>query len=480
MKNETEHDLPGEPEGPVQPADNDSKKQSGSRTGSEALNDSNAKIKMRPVTSIVRFVACYVRDVCGSRERLLLWTLSGCVFSFLLWSMFFTIDVASNMKGEVVPSGQVKRVQHLEGGIVSAILVREGDSVQKGQPVIELSSTQTDADVGEVASQLQSLTLDEIRLEALLGGNETPNFLAAADGDQERATSSLQVFTTQRNSYLEKDEEQIQIIEFEKNELRAQQIKLSKLRPRLSYVQEQIRISEKLLEDGLTNRFEHLDLLKDSNSLESQIETGVANAASLRLKIEKERAVRRALEQEFREKWSKELSFTRKQMDELGERIHKFEDSQARTVIRAPVAGTVFKLFVHNTGAVIPPGGMVMTIVPGEESLIVDAKMMVADVGFVKGGQQARIQLLVASGSFQPIQGTVVNISADAVSQPEMPPYYEVRIRPEKMVFTNGKETYPLLPGVEVQVAVFIGERTLFNYVMGPVFQSFSSVMMER
>jgi adhesin transport system membrane fusion protein len=261
----------------------------------------------------------------------------------------------------------------------------------------------------------------------------------------------------------------------------AEIIKVRNLKPRLGYIQEQIKINENLMRDGLANRFEHLDLLKEANSIESEIDNSKVNLQRINVILEKEQTVLQGIVNDQQEQWNRELISARKMLAELTSRMDKFVDSQARTVVRAPANGTVFNLFVHNPGAVIPPGGHVLTIVPEDETMLIEAKMMVADVGYVKKGQAVRLQLANdASAGFQPVNGSVVYISADAVSEQNKPPYYLVRIRPDTPVFSNGHQTYPLVPGVVVQANVIVGERSLFKYFVNPVFQGFSSAFSER
>lgn len=415
------------------------------------------------------------------RDRTLMWVMCLGALAFLLWTLFFRIDVAAVMMGEVVPSGRVKHVQHLEGGIVSNILVREGEFVETGQALIELSSASPDADVNELELRLKSLDMDVLRLQSLLDGQGKIVIPETEDKNSESVRSAGELFRRQWDNYQARLREQNQQLQLRKVEQDAEIIKVRNLKPRLGYIQEQIKINENLMRDGLANRFEHLDLLKEANSIESEIDNSKVNLQRINVILEKEQTVLQGIVNDQQEQWNRELISARKMLAELTSRMDKFVDSQARTVVRAPANGTIFNLFVHNPGAVIPPGGHVLTIVPEDETMLIEAKMMVADVGYVKKGQAVRLQLANdASAGFQPVNGSVVYISADAVSEQNKPPYYLVRIRPDTPVFSNGHQTYPLVPGVVVQANVIVGERSLFKYFVNPVFQGFSSAFSER
>jgi len=415
------------------------------------------------------------------KERILLWLLCGLLIGFFLWANIFKIDVAAMMVGEVVPAGQIKKIQHLEGGIVSKILVKEGETVEKGQPMLELSSTRSDADLYELETRMASLDVDVLRLQSLLQGQDTMEVQEGSRLEDSALKNGLELFQTQRLNYLGLLSEQQVTIKLRKVEISAERDRIAFLTPRLGYVNEQIAISERLIEDGLTNRFEHIDLLKEANTIESNISSAKTNVAKIEVTLNREKASLKSLINKQKEAWSRELAFARKQLNEFRERLYQFVDSQKRTVVRSPVGGTVFKLFVNNPGSVIPPGGTVLTLVPAGDSLIIEARMMISDVGYVHLGQKARLQLLSdSSGGFQPISGTVEYISADVVSEAQQQPYYLVRITPDNMSFTNGEQSYPLLPGVSIQAGVLTGQRTLFAYMINPLFHNISSALTER
>ena len=416
------------------------------------------------------------------KQRLLLWAICFGLLAFVAWAYFFKIGVAATMMGEVVPSGQVKKVQHLEGGIVARILVKEGQSVKEGEALIELSSASSDADVQELKLRIVSLEKDAQRYQALLNGAQK-----LTDGDREGYIPADQIAgddeltRSQWQNYQAKVEEQQQLLTLNKINTKAEERRVQLLGPRLGYIKEQVKISEKLMKKGLSNRFEHLNLLKEANSVQAEISASKSSIEKAKAILAKDEMALHTLISDQNTVWTKELIAARKQLAELNERLNKFVDSQSRTVVRAPVSGTVFNLYVHNQGAVIPPGGMVATIVPENDTLLIEAKMMISDVGYVKIGQDVKLQLVSdVSAGYRILSGEVVYISADVINdQQQAPPYYMVRIKPAALFFTSDIRTYPLLPGVAVQATVLTGERSLFAYFVNPIFQNFSSAFTE-
>ena len=178
----------------------------------------------------------------------------------------------------------------------------------------------------------------------------------------------------------------------------------------------------------------------------------------------------------------------RKQMDEaelnfreLTQRIQKFKDNLSRTVVRAPVDGTVKTLHVVTVGGVIRPGDPVVDLVPAGDRLIVEAKLQVQDIGYVVPGQDALIKLASGEASrFSPLHGTVIQVSPDTLLTKDGHPYYKVRIATESDHFSHGKLTYNLFPGMQVAASIRTGTRTVARYLLDPLLSKLDNALGER
>ena len=399
----------------------------------------------------------------------------------IIWSLFFTLDIASHSTGTVISSGQTKLVQHLEGGIVRRILVREGQQVSLGEALVEVERVASEAEMRELESFLGSLQIKTIRLEAQIAGADdvdVPDDLVARFPEQVETMRAL--FASEKNRLGSSSEEQQQKIaqrRAEQEELRARR---SHVAGKLNLLREQIAISNKLLADGLTNRYEHLNLLKDEELSRGTLLEIDASLGRVEAALLQEQAALNALDSGGNEGLQRELADTRRQITEIQERLRKFEDTQERLIVRSPIDGVVMTMHVITEGGVIQPGGTLMSLVPANEPLLVEARLPVGDIGMVTLNQQARLQLMssVARG-FQPIDGVVIEISPDSVIDEQGIPYYRVRIRPEELAFSQGSVRYQLLPGVPVSVAILTGERTLFEYLAGPLLGGMSKMFSE-
>ncbi len=257
------------------------------------------------------------------------------VGAFAAWSYIGQLDVVSSAVGEVIPSTQVKSVQHLEGGIVREILVREGDRVAKDQPLISLEPTASGADVDELRSRITALKADVARLQAEATGADAPVFPAELTANHaDLVSETVAMFKTRKNRIENQLAGQRQQISQHRQEMAEISSRIKNSRERLKLLDEQIRISEELMKDQLTNRMQHLDLLKDAAGLKGRIAEDQSALRRARAAHDGATNKLEAIRHSFREKVREELEKKRRSVDEFSSRVRKFEDSLRRTVLR--------------------------------------------------------------------------------------------------------------------------------------------------
>jgi adhesin transport system membrane fusion protein len=404
-------------------------------------------------------------------------------FGFGIWAWFGELDIVSVATGEAKPASQVKEVQHLEGGIVAAILVREGAKVEAGQPLVELETTRSGADLNELQIRMANLTIEAIRHQAEANGERSlriPEALSAQHPNSVQRTRNL--FKTRGKRYEAEITSQRELITQRRQEVREIKVRLGNTRKSLKLLNEQVAISDELLKDKLTNRYNHIELLRDAQKMTSQIDedkegfTG-AQAASNEAKSRLEQT-----EIAFREDARNSFGKTQREADELSERLKKFQDSLERTVLRAPVAGLVKSIHVSTIGGVVKPGDTVIDIVPGEDKLIVEAQLPTQDIGYVQVGQEAILKLNSPSlQRFGHVIGKVIQISPDKlIREEDGQPYYKVRIEPERSYFLREDQRYDVFPGTQIMASIRTGKRTVVEYLLDPFLGSFKEALRER
>ncbi|NDV25554.1 HlyD family type I secretion periplasmic adaptor subunit [Desulfovibrio sp. JC010] len=423
----------------------------------------------------------YSGDVKATSHFFLFLCIAMCL-GFFGWACFFQLDIVSQAEGEVIPSSRVKPVQHLEGGIIRQINVREGENVRKGQELIVLEATASDSTVEELEVRVTSLRVNIARLEAEDKGLAAPDY---PKDIYEKFPSlierSLKLFET-RKARLESD----LLSEQEKIKQREQDIKQITSRQRnsrnsLKLLREQIGISAGLLEDGLTSRYKHLGFLKEESKLKSGIEEDSAKLGKARSALAQAKADIGEIRNSYLASVREELQEDRREFDELSQRQRKFADNLNRTVIRSPVDGVIKTLFVYSTGEVVKPGMTIMDIVPAGDKLVIEARLPISDIGYVKDGQKAVVKLASGDASrFGNIDGKVINISPDADSTDRGVTYYRVRIVTDKDYFEHDGNYYKLFPGIRVIAGIHIGTRSVMEYILEPFMGSMSYAMRER
>ena len=412
------------------------------------------------------------------------------------WAYISKISVVSVADGEVVPSGQIKTVQHLEGGIIKQILVQEGQRVNKDEKLMILESTSSQADVNEVQARIDLLTIKALRLQAEIKNKIMPdysNYLSINYPNEVK--QALDLFSNRTKRVKSEREIAEKLVSQAEENIKQEIQNLKKIEARynqtiktIELVDEQIKISESLLKEKLTTNYKHLELLKERSKLETkQFEDeeamigGESAIEVAKTSLEDSEIKYLNVQRSFNEESEKELEDTTREIAQLKEIKKKVMDSLSRKIIFAPVDGIIKELVYFTEGGVIPPNSSVLNIVPTGKELIIEAKLPTADIGFIKEGQTATIRLASADAiNFGNINGKVNKISPDATQDDNGNTYYKVEIKTNKTYFEYNNQKYNLTPGVEVTASILTGERTIAEYLLNPLFNISNNAFRER
>jgi len=414
--------------------------------------------------------------------HLVLWLCALSMTAFFVWAGIFKLDIISVADGQVVPSSRVQVVQHLEGGIVREILVREGQKVAPDQPVVILEQTISGAGVEELQSRITALRVEIASLEAQADKRAAPTFddeLRSAHPDLvEQANSLFRATVASHRNEAAAQHELISQREHALNEISA---RIKNARDNLKLVDEQVALSAELLRDSLTTQHKHLAYLRDQGELRSRIEEDQSALAGARSALSEARVKLERIESSFQENVESRLRDARQLMDESTQRLRRLADSLNRTVIRSPVEGVVKTLHVTTLGGVLGPGQSVAEIVPSEDRLIIEAKLSITDIGYVKVGQNAAVRLMGRESSvYGKIDGSVIHVAPDSTDAQDGRVYYLVRVETQQDHFGSGDATYQLFPGMAVMVHIHTGTRTVLQYLCEPFAARFTGAMQER
>lgn len=227
----------------------------------------------------------------------------------------------------------------------------------------------------------------------------------------------------------------------------------------LALLEEQISISDELLKDDLTNRYNHLTLLQNASQLRGRIAEDGAALERARSALKEAQSQLAGIHGRFSEDARTALENARRQLEERTQRLLKCVDNQRRTVLRSPVDGVIKTLNVATLGGVLRPGLTVVEIVPGEDRLVIEARLPTQDIGYVQAGQKTFVKLASADAvRFDALIGEVTNVSPDTLVTSEGVPFYKVRIETDADHF-GGDLRYNLFPGMQVVASIHTGRR---------------------
>lgn len=390
------------------------------------------------------------------------------------WAALAPLESAALAPGVVKVKNYRKTVQHLEGGIVRDILVREGTSVRAGDPLIELDDTQYRAERQLLRGQYLSLRALEARLLAERAGLDAvqypPELLEGGEARIAEAIASQNaVFEAGRNARAGERavlEQRVEQLQSQIEGIRA--VYNSNLNLTASYETEMAELRV-LLEKGFTGKQRLTEVERDHARVLGVNAEALADIAANEIRIGETRLQILQLDKYQQTEIADQLGAAQSDLSDLGERLRVVQDKLDRTVVRAPVAGVVLGMSVHTVGGVIAPGTPLLDIVPENQQLVVDAEISPIDIDRVRKGTAARIRFSAFSSAVTPmVDGTVINVSADRLINAETgAPYYLAQVEVDRSADALMQD-FMLVPGMPAEVLINTGHRTLLQYLVQP------------
>ncbi|PCI06192.1 MAG: hypothetical protein COB77_07160 [Gammaproteobacteria bacterium] len=404
----------------------------------------------------------------------------GLFIVLVLWAHLTQIKEVATTRGEVIPAGLIHNVQHLEGGIVSAILVRNGDLVEKGQSLLRFSPPATTSEFEQMSVRFAALLLKKERLHALIE-NRNPDFGDTGKTYTELATQQQTIYQAQLNSQIQKILVITHQIEQKKSEKLRSLNQSTIMKKEVKLLREQVNIRKGLNKNGVVARDELLTTqIKLSESLrEYQQFQDNYNVAKTNLAEAKQR--RKDAELQFIKEIQIESGNIIAEIAEVEQTLIRLNDKVKRLNVTAPVSGIVQALSINSINAVAEPGKIILRIVPMDDELIVESRIMPVDVGHVHIGQYADVKIdSYDSGRFGSIEGTVKQISATTYLDEKNNPYYRAEITLSQSWVGDNPETMKIIPGMTVQANIETGAKSILSYLLKPISRGFNNAFSER
>ncbi len=410
-----------------------------------------------------------------------------CIGGFGLWAGWAPLRGAAVAPGTVVVDGKRKTIQHLEGGIVREILVHDGDKVKGDQILMRLDPTQASSTLQQVTAHYDSavalvarLTAEEMGQPAilfpadLLAKRNDPDVAKLLDGQDSIFKAHLDELNSQAQILEQRNAQAAEEIRGLDAQIRAQ-------REQLRLIAEEITNKSALLERGLVTKPQVLLLQRQQAEIDGTMNQNVAAIARAKQVMAETQLRISDLRTNRINEASKDHGDALKDLFDFAEKMRAARDVLDRTVVRAPLDGTVMEMAVHTIGGVVSPGSTLMEIVPSADQLTIEAKVDVKDIDHVHAGLPAQVRLVNYSQRDTPtIDGQVNWVSADRVDDAKLgAPYYSAKIDVDRAQL-KALDNVELYPGMPVEVMILGNERTVFDYLLGPINRTFARAMREN
>jgi len=414
--------------------------------------------------------------------RVMLWVGGAVIIWLIVWAYYAKIDALTRGQGKIIPSHHLQVIQNLEGGIVSEILVKEGQSVKKGDILIKIDATTFESNYAENKLRFNELEAKSMRLVAESTGKK---FIVS----QEIKEKSPELIKHEKSLYLSNLEQlnnNILIYNRRLNQKKAEReearAKLVQIASNYKLIQKEVQINEPLVKKGIVSEVEFLQLKRQKNTLSGELKSTKLSIPRLTSIIEEQKNNIKEVTLKFRNIAKESFNETKAEM----KRIHRSniarEDKVKRTDVRSPVDGTINQLLINTVGGVLKPGMDIVEIVPNQDNLLVEAKIRPADIAFLYPGQKAIVKFSAYDFAiYGSLNGVLTHISAGTiVDEIDKKSYYLVHIKTDRNYLGNEETKLNLIVGMTADVDIVTGKKTVLDYILKPILRAKENTLSER
>lgn len=412
------------------------------------------------------------------RARGILYGIAAVTVLLITWASFAEIDTVTRGQGKVIPSRQVQVVGSQDGGVIREILVSEGARVNKGDLLLRLDQTRSQATLGENQAELQGLSIKAARLRAMVDGESfAPNEdmrIAAPDV----VAQEFQLYESRIRGLEVEQEIAIQQLAQRTEELAELTARESQLDTEQRLARQELDVTLPMVASGAVSQVEILRLRREVNRASGELAQTQAQAKRVTAAMAEARERMDSVRIEFGNEASEQLTDTLMRINGLREAGEGLSDRVQQAKVLAPVTGTVKQLFYNTIGGVVLPGRDIIELVPADDTLLLEVRVRPQDIAFLAPGQRANVKVtaydFVVYGG---LDGRVEQIGADTVVDEDGNAFYEVSVRTDRADF--GPES-PIIPGMTVEADVITGKKTVLAYLMKPVLRAHQRALSER
>ncbi len=417
----------------------------------------------------------------SQKAKYMIITFSALMVFFVVWAAYASIDEVARGQGQVIPSQRVQLIQHLEGGILSEVLVREGETVEPDQILARVDNVSAESLLRDTEAQILETTLALIRLEAELNNVElvfpeeynitAPEIVAA----QEQTYNSRKSQQASSREILLKQKEQ------KEQALNEAETRKDSYMQGFNLVQKRVDLARPLVVRKLYAEVDFLNLQQEAVRLQGDIDATENSIAKVRAEIAEIDERVDLSRREFESEIIKEINTLRTELASLRENQTASTDKVTRTELRSQVRGIVNRILLNTKGGVVKPGENIMEVVPLDDSLVIETKVRPQDIAFISPNQKAVVRITAYDSSiYGSMDGFVEQIGADTVTDEKGDIFFLVKVRTNENAIYHNEEILPITPGMVATVDILTGKKTILDYLLKPITKASQYALKER
>ena len=366
--------------------------------------------------------------------HIILWTSAVFILVAIIWANYAILDEVTTGEGKVIPSSEIQVIQNLEGGIIQKIFVKEGEIVKKDQILMQIDNTRFMSSYAEAEKKIDALKLEIIRINAEISQTQ-PVF------PEDLKKNYPNLVKDQQSLYESRMRELVQLTKS------------------LELAQKELDMTRPLLKNGSVSEVEVIRLDRTVNEIKGNID-------------------------KFKSDELDKLNKARGDLSALIEANKADKDRLTRTTVRSPVYGIIKQIKTTTIGGVVQPGSDIIEVVPLDDTLLIEAKIRPADIGFIHPGQKAVVKITAYDFSiYGGLEGEVEQISADTIideNDKKNESYYVIRVRTYKNHLGTAQKPLPIIPGMLATVDILTGKKSVLDYILKPIIKAKHSALRER
>ena len=414
--------------------------------------------------------------------RASIYTGLAAVVIFFAWAHRAPIQEIVMTAGYVVPRNKVRTIQHLEGGIISEILVKTGQRVEVGDPLVRLDASTARAELGQYEARLAALMLEEERLRAYADNREAHfDGVPQASGYDELKADQARILTSERNARGSQAAVLDKQVQEREATLKGLMNERRSVAAQLDVLKEEFAIQRQLFKKGLKPRLDFLSAKQNLMAAESSLQRIQDQISATAEGVAEIKERRLDLDSRLRQEAMRSLGSVTAARAEVEKVIVSLKDRVDRLVVSTPVPGIVQSLPLQANAGVLPPGGVVAEIVPVDDGFIVESRVQTRDIGFLEVGQPVTVKIDAFDyARYGSIPGRLTELSPTTFLDEQNRPYYQAKIEIEKIYVGPNPQENAFMPGMTVQGDIATGDRTVLQYLLKPLYTVVNEAFWER